>query len=437
MINTATIPLLSNDDDDVKYHSKPPKGSIFREAILPNIWYIFFLFVPSGLLLIRITISLAICSEWCQHGEISARVDILKSQWPWHFYILQAFSKMFAAHNPRAQQYYDSVAEDFTREASKFQLHPYFMHNNFKQNGSFHDCIHARLKHFAQELRLSNRDSFKIEKDKCTMYKFFQLNELPHCEILGTWYDLGSTINYMNSLKAKDLPVFIKSCHLTQGSMQGTQFVDSKTKAKKMKSWVMQKWNVRANDFDRVWKHEGNLLTDSLKPGFLAQRPFEQKGFIPKVQGRYSVGILEFRVEVFFGKAYLAIVDGIFIFLPNGEVEDYSTLASYVTGNPSDGRNKFAWIFSWNYMDCVWKLAEQTAKLMQIDALRVDIFLDRSHPQQCKLNEISLSSGMVYHGHEEYMAKAWSEPFLKGEVKTSRSTKPVYRLTEKDLKEKH
>ena len=41
---------------------------------------------------------------------------------------------------------------------------------------------------------------------------------------------------------------------------------------------------------------------------------------------------------------------------------------------------------------CVWPLAERAARLMAIDEVRIDIFLVQGRPDDCQINEISVSS---------------------------------------------
>ena len=40
---------------------------------------------------------------------------------------------------------------------------------------------------------------------------------------------------------------------------------------------------------------------------------------------------------------------------------------------------------------CVWPLAERAALAMGIDEVRIDVFVVQGHPDDCQLNEISIS----------------------------------------------
>lgn len=67
---------------------------------------------------------------------------------------------------------------------------------------------------------------------------------------------------------------------------------------------------------------------------------------------------------------------------------------------PASSNEDMAWIQDEGYMDCIWKLAEKSARQTATENLRVDIFMQRGSPQGCKVNENSLSSGLLYWGHE-------------------------------------
>ena len=60
--------------------------------------------------------------------------------------------------------------------------------------------------------------------------------------------------------------------------------------------WLAAKWELRANDFERVWAVDGNAITAGIKPGFILQAPMPtEKGF--DVEGRISVGLAEVRLH--------------------------------------------------------------------------------------------------------------------------------------------
>ena len=46
-------------------------------------------------------------------------------------------------------------------------------------------------------------------------------------------------------------------------------------------------------------------------------------------------------------------------------------------------------------------------------AAQIDVFLDRARSEGCVINENSLSSGMVYWGHEPFLTALWREPHVQ------------------------
>ena len=85
------------------------------------------------------------------------------------------------------------------------------------------------------------------------------------------------------------------------------------------------------------------------------------------------------------------------------------------------------WIFDEGHMPCVWALAERVARRMSAEQVRVDIFLAKGEPARCVVNEISLSSGSPMGADERYAAMAWVKPLVEGTFKTlSGDLPPVY-----------
>ena len=68
---------------------------------------------------------------------------------------------------------------------------------------------------------------------------------------------------------------------------------------------------------------DGKKLTDTITPGFLLQEPMQQEKAWT-TRGRFAIGLAEFKVEVYWGRAYLALLDGTHIFLRDGTIEDFS-----------------------------------------------------------------------------------------------------------------
>lgn len=103
------------------------------------------------------------------------------------------------------------------------------------------------------------------------------------------------------------------------------------------------------------------------------------------------------------GRAYFAQLDGCILFFRDGVIEDYSWFWGFFK-IPDSNNDGLRWIQDDGYMDCVWALAEGAARRTATDNVRIDIFLQRGNPNGCKVNENSLSSGLLYWGHEDCAA---------------------------------
>jgi len=148
------------------------------------------------------------------------------------------------------------------------------------------------------------------------------------------------------------------------------------------------------------------------------------------LDGRVAAGLVEMKVEVFWGRVYGMLLDGSTLFLRNSEVEDYTPFMGAVLHMPPKDKPRTAWIRDGGYLDCVIETAERVAHAAHIDYVRVDIFLDKGDPKGCAVNEISFSSRYAYHGHEQYMAKVWAGPLHDKLYKPFKdSATPVYELT--------
>jgi len=378
------------------------------------------------------------------HGETTAVADDIKTLLPLHFKGLQrtmAFTGGFYT-NSHATEYFESQKPFFKASAAKLKLHRYFTTLQLPNEITWNNMIHERIKAFAKLLQEEGRDDYKVEKDRCAMYNFFSKNNLPICKVLGQWQSQDKIIDALQSGEVKqlaggDFPIFLKACHLTQSSSRGTYIIsseeklDEKVKDKTLESWINQKWNFRANDFERVWVNEGNMLTNAVKPAILVQGPFKQPGHDWDVHGRFAVGLLEFRIEVLWGRAYFALLDGCILFFRDGVVEDYSTALGFLK-IPVFDTPKLKWITDGGYMDCIWDLAERTARATATESVRLDIFLKRGDPKGCTINENSLSSGMLYWGHESYIAQTWASGHISKGYQKLETDKPVYELGPED-----
>jgi hypothetical protein len=377
-------------------------------------------------------------------GEVVAVADEVKTIVPQHFKGLQQSMAYFGGFytNENAKAYFEQQKPFFEAAAANFSLHRYFSTMKVPGVINWNNMIHERIKAFAALQTAEGRDDFRVEKDRCAMYEFFKNNDLRIVEVLGQWKSQQEFVSQLADGSVAKLaqawPLFVKACHLTQSSSKGTKLLKSpealqqQVKDNSLAEWVDAKWKFRAHDFERVWVNEGDQLTDSLQPSMLIQGPFVQPGHAWEAHGRYAVGLLEFRVEVMWGRAYLAQLDGCILFFRDGQVEDYSTPWGFLKIPVREKSAKVQWIQDEGYMACLWELAERAAKATATEYVRIDMFLKRGDPNGCTINENSLSSGLLYWGHEDYLAQTWAAGHQAQKYQMLASDKPVYELTPQD-----
>eukprot|EP00472_Partenskyella_glossopodia_P004299 CAMPEP_0197539244 /NCGR_PEP_ID=MMETSP1318-20131121/62114_1 /TAXON_ID=552666 /ORGANISM="Partenskyella glossopodia, Strain RCC365" /LENGTH=273 /DNA_ID=CAMNT_0043097909 /DNA_START=396 /DNA_END=1214 /DNA_ORIENTATION=- len=265
----------------------------------------------------------------------------------------------------------------------------------------------------ARKLEEDGRDDFKVEKDKCVMMDFFKKNQFPMPQVLKVWKvkeiakrDIRDDAQSL--LGSTDFPVFLKCCHLTQGSSKSTIPLKSLDYVQKqwpyLSRWIDTKWKYRSDDWERPWAADMNKLTDSLIPGLLIQGPFH----IPKGPG---LQFMELKVEVLFGRAYLAVANEPYkgtILTRDGVIETYPGIVSQITNSATFNPPETSWVTDEGHLEHVWALAERAAKIMAVDEVRIDIFIRRGDPHGLAINENSLSSGMGYRMHFAFLAKIWA-----------------------------
>jgi len=374
-------------------------------------------------------------------GSTMVVADEMAAKFPSQFVLFQKLV-VLPIPNYAAKRYYESQRDFFLESARNFELHPYWSNQNeATEDMSFREVATERIRPMYRQLNDTGRMDYRIEKDRCAQFDFFRRNKIPHPKIQKTWYSLEELLDDVESGAAVETmehwPAFFKACHLTQRSSLGTFPVPSFEKYDEHKQdllqWVKDKWVYRSRDVDRPWQLEGDALTDELTPSFLVQEPMIQSGDRPhaafKLDGRISVGLVEIKVEVLWGRVYIMLYDGSTVFLRNGEIEEYATGLSGILHTPAKATARSAWIRDEGYLDCVIETAERVANAAHIEYVRVDIFLDRGNPRGCAVNEISLSSGYVYYGHEPYIAKLWAGPLQRKAHKVLNSTAPVYELS--------
>lgn len=373
-------------------------------------------------------------------GTTLAVTDEVSVKYPWHFVVIQKMVKL-PFPNLAAKRYYQSQREFFLEAARNFEVHPYWTnHNEAKQGMDFREMVTERMRAMHRQYMDSGRMDYRIEKDRGAQFDFFRRNNITFPTIKKTWFSREKVVEEIESGTAvetmENWPVFFKACHLTQRSSLGTFPLSSPQAFNETKQelidWINDKWVYRSRDVDRPWQKEGDALTDELTPCILVQEPMIESSINPQagffLNGRVSAGLVEVKVEVIWGKVYIMQVDATTQFLRNGEIEDYSTFMGAVLHRPGSGNKRTSWISEEGYLDCVIETSERVAQAAHIEYLRVDIFLDRGDPKGCTVNEISLSSGYAYYGHEEFIANLWAEPLESRSYKKFDSTVPVYEL---------
>eukprot|EP00954_Amorphochlora_amoebiformis_P001800 141618-Amorphochlora_amoeboformis.AAC.1 len=95
--------------------------------------------------------------------------------------------------------------------------------------------------------------------------------------MLGVYRDKSQLIQRLKELKNEgnsiQFPIFLKSCHLTQGSNEGTIPLRSSALTgldypeSPLRQWIDEKWEQRGSDENRPWTKYINPLLKMLEPG--------------------------------------------------------------------------------------------------------------------------------------------------------------------------
>lgn len=137
--------------------------------------------------LIGIMLAWLVSSGSGPHGSTVAVSEDVKRTLPQHFKGLQqvmaATGSLYT--NPHARQYYELQRPLFQEAAANFKLHRYFATIELPKSIHWDNLLHQRIKAFAQLLDTEGRDDYRVEKDRCAMYKFFAQNDLPVATVLG------------------------------------------------------------------------------------------------------------------------------------------------------------------------------------------------------------------------------------------------------------
>ena len=285
-------------------------------------------------------------------------------------------------------------------------------------------------------LRREGRDDFLVEKDKCVMSRSLQAAGLRILPTLGMWASLGELIHALASGLGETMtwPAYLKACHITQGEARSVKMLPSRewvsTHQIELQLWVQQKWALRANDRGRPWTEASNALTNVIPPGFFLVGPASTWSPNKDTPAEKRV-VLELKVEVVWGRAYLAMENSYRItFLRDSTPTPALPFCLHDKGEIRSIPRSSWWaeIYRDGYLPCVWDLAERTAQALAADTLRVDVFLMAGDPTGCAVNEISLSSAMNYGPNDRYLTLLWIEPHLRGLYALLKATPAVYSL---------
>eukprot|EP00954_Amorphochlora_amoebiformis_P028996 1392516-Amorphochlora_amoeboformis.AAC.1 len=207
---------------------------------------------------------------------------ISQSQFYLHFWTF--ISPGAAASWQKAKDYYDKQRPLFEKAAQEFEVHPYWLKTKINRiDAGWYEMITLRAKAMYEQYKGEGKEDFRIEKDKCEMYRFFNRNKFRTAKIHGIWDNVDKFSDELFADKAippnSSWPIFFKCCHLTQGSSESTRMLKSyewlHKNEKQMRKFVKEKWIYRADDWERPWANYMNPLTDSLKPGILLQGPYK------------------------------------------------------------------------------------------------------------------------------------------------------------------
>ncbi|GAB5354441.1 hypothetical protein AAMO2058_000119100 [Amorphochlora amoebiformis] len=314
-----------------------------------------------------------------------------------------------------AERYFESQLPHYEKAIKEFKLHAHFANIELPSTVTFHDMIRARGEMLLKNLNEHGWQDFRIEKDKCAMFEFLKNNGLPHVSWMKVYREpeyqkLYKILPEMKELiiKQTEFPVFIKSCHITTGAAKSVKKISDKGAAiyhwDEIKTWARDMWEYKSNDWERVWAKPFNELCSRLSPGFMIQKPWKAG------RGEYPE---EIKIEVLWGRAYLAFVStgscgGDTIILRDGSVTRYTDSLVQNVLHQGVPDPCYQWIVDEGHLPRVWFMAEAAAKLMGIDAIRIDVFVLKGDPSASVINEDSLSSGAEYRWHFQSMAEIWA-----------------------------
>merc|ERR1740130_1148128 len=324
-----------------------------------------------------------------------------------------------------SKEFFESQRELVKASARNFELLEYWRDMRVtSKTTDWYPMISLRFDMMLRQWTADPRaDDFRVEKDKCEMYNFVERNRLPVMSILKRWegepagcpegercpalaahnmytdlQDMSSTMKY---------PTFLKCCHLTQGFASSTLGLWEPSSVvgngESILNWVAEKWTMRADDWERPWRVNHNILTDTLKPGMLMRAGWKTS----YDDYRKRQNIIELKVHVVWGRALLAGYHD-FLFFRDGKIDSY--IGASTTWHAATDSTYLKWIRDEGHLNRTFAFAEGVALLMGIDCVRVDFFIEQGN-MKFVMNENSLSSARspLFAHTFKYMSALWAE----------------------------
>eukprot|EP00466_Bigelowiella_natans_P004685 jgi/Bigna1/74022/fgenesh1_pg.27_\ len=337
-----------------------------------------------------------------------------------------------------ARNYFESQKPLLEKAMRETTLHPYWASSQKDLTGkeTWQDMVVGRMKGMVDQLKTSGYDDFKARSCIDFSNPWKRLSDAM-CKLVKHTAD-QTLLDYLEELRREinkhQFPLWLKSCHLTQGDDAGRRIIKREDLAdplrfEKLKAWVSGKWEQRPNDDARAWSNDAKKILDTLQPRFLIQTSYagpygDSVGFTERAP-------VELKIEVLWGRAYLAnICDYEAYALRDGTIERWDTslfskIAHAPVTDPAQNK-KVQWLKEEGHLERAYKLAEKVCRSMLADQVRVDIFVRPGDLEGVVVNEISISPGALYKWHAQFMATTWRRGHVEHVYTLKDTKKRVY-----------
>ncbi len=353
--------------------------------------------------------------------------------WPRQFAGSQLFNTLLqpSATAHKGRDYFATQLPLMEASARSFDCLDYWCKN--LSVPSVHTDWYTLLTHrydsMLAKLRADPRaDDFRMEKDKCDMYDWFELNGFRAMRVIyrwsarGEWGTTPSTEDavirdLLDNRTGHEFPMFMKMCHITQGWQHATRLLKSRASVvanrAELEGWVSQLWRAHANDWERPWAAAHNALTDTLGPGVMVQELYSGH-FVANLDPAAELdgAVVEMKVYVIWGHAYMGSIHDI-ILLRDGTMEQYVGYLSMLHGHRP--AKNLRWVATEGHLERAFFMAETAAMVAGMDMIRMDFFVRKGDPAGIAFNENSISSARspIYHHHFDYMSYAWARGHIE------------------------